>query len=118
MAMISAYQTAASALQAYGMKINANANNIANSQTDGYKKTNVILSAQPQGGVSATVTKLSTQGPMAGGTNSGTGSIEQSDVDLAGELTDMRMNADYYKANLKTIQTSDQMSKSLLDIKV
>jgi flagellar hook protein FlgE len=117
MKMISAYQSAISALQAFGTRINSNANNIANSQTDGYKRTNVTLATPPQGGVKATVAKVNTQGPMAEETNGGTGSIEQSNVDLVSELTDMRVNADYYKANLKTIQTSDQMSKSLLDIK-
>ena len=112
--MISAYQTAASALQAYGMKINANANNIANSQIRGYKRTNVSLATQPQGGVEATVTSVNAQGPTTSqATSSG---LEQSNVDLVSELTDMTMNTDAYKANLKTIQTADQMSKSLLDI--
>ena len=116
MKMISAYQSATSALQAFGTRINSNANNIANSQTEGYKRTNVTLAAPSQGGVQATVAKVNTQGPMAGGAESGTPPIEQSNVDLVSELTDMTLNADYYKANLKTIQTADQMSKSLLDI--
>ena len=115
MKMISAYQSASSALQAFGTRINSNANNIANSRTDGYKRTNVTLTASSQGRVKATVAKVNTQGPMAA--ESGAPPIEQSNVDLVSELTDMTLNADYYKANLKTIQTADQMSKSLLDIK-
>jgi flagellar hook protein FlgE len=117
--MVSAYQSALSALQAFGTKINSNANNIANSLTDGFKRTGVNLaSMQPQGGVKATVAKVNSQGPMVyKETNSGIELIEQSNVDLVNEMTDMTLNADYYKANLKTIQASDQMTKSLLDIK-
>ena len=116
--MISAYQSATSALQAFSTRINSNANNIANSRTDGYKRTNVTLAAQPQGSVVATVSTVNTEGPTAyQETSSGLEPIEQSNVDLVSELTDMTMNADAYKANLKTIQTADQMSKSLLDIK-
>ena len=116
--MISAYQSALSALQAFGTRINSNANNIANSITDGFKRTDVALSnLQPQG-VKATVEKVNSQGSMVyKETNSGIELIEQSNVDLVNEMTDMTLNADYYKANLKTIQASDQMTKSLLDIK-
>ena len=65
MTMISAYQSALSALQAFGTRINSNANNIANSLTDGFKRTGVNLaSMQPQGGVKATVAKVNSQGPM------------------------------------------------------
>jgi flagellar basal-body rod protein FlgC len=119
MTMISAYQSALSALQAFGTRINSNANNIANSLTDGFKRTGVNLaSMQPQGGVKATVAKVNSQGPMVyKETNNGIELIEQSNVDLVNEMTDMTLNTDYYKANLKTIQTSDQMTKSLLDIK-
>jgi flagellar hook protein FlgE len=116
--MISAYQSALSALQAFGTRINSNANNIANSLTEGFKRTGVTLSTlQPQG-VKATVEKVNSQGPMVyKETNNGIELIEQSNVDLVNEMTDMTLNADYYKANLKTIQASDQMTKSLLDIK-
>jgi flagellar hook protein FlgE len=116
--MISAYQSALSALQAFGTGIHSNANNIANSNTDGFKRTRVTQTAMQPQGVKATVEKVKNEGTAVyKETNNGLELIEQSNVDLAGELTDMRVNANYYKANLKTIQTSDEMLASLLDIK-
>ena len=116
--MISAYQSALSAVQAFGTGINSNANNIANSNTDGFKRTRVTQTATQPQGVQATVEKVKTEGPMVyKETNGGLELIEQSNVDLVSELTDMRVNANYYKANLKTIQAADEMLASLLDIK-
>ncbi len=116
--MISAYQSALSALQAFGTGINSNANNIANSLTDGYKRTRVTYSETKPQGVAATVEKVDIQGPSVyEQTSNGLELTEQSNVDLADELTGMTVNSDNYKANLKTIQTSNQMLGSLLDIK-
>ena len=50
-------------------------------------------------------------------TSTGEVPVEQSNVDLASEVTDMTINSNFYKANLKTIQTEDRMVGSLLDIK-
>jgi flagellar hook protein FlgE len=116
--MISAYQSALSALQAFGTGIHSNADNIANSNSDGFKRTRVTQTTMQPQGVQATVEKVNTQGPMVyKETNNGLELIEQSNVDMASELIDMGMNANLYKANLKTIQTSDKMLASLLDIK-
>jgi flagellar hook protein FlgE len=116
--MISAYQSALSALQAFGTGINSNANNIANSLTNGYKRTRVTYSETKPQGVSAQAEKVNTPGPsIYEQTNNGNELVEQSNVDLANELTDMTVTSNYYQANLKTIQTSDQMLGSLLNIK-
>jgi flagellar hook protein FlgE len=118
MEMISAYQSALSALQAFGTGVNSNANNIANSNTDGFRRTRVMQTAMQPQGVQAAIEKVNTKGTMIyEETSNGLELIEQSNVDLANELTDMTVNADYYKANLKTIQTSDNILASLLDIK-
>jgi len=72
---------------------------------------------QPQG-VQAAIERVNTKGAMIyQETSKGLELIEQSNVDIANELTDMIVNANYYKANLKTIQTSENMLASLLDIK-
>jgi flagellar basal-body rod protein FlgC len=116
--MISAYQSALSALQAFGTGIHSNANNIANSITDGFKRTRVTQTTMEPQGVQATVEKINGEGPRVyKETNNGLELIEQSNVDPASELTDMGINSTLYKANLKTIQTSDRMLASLLDIK-
>ncbi len=116
--MISAYQSALSALQAFGTGINSNANNIANSLTAGYKQTRVTYSEMQPGGVAATVKKDTTPGPSVyQPTGNGPELSQQSNVDLADQLTGMMLNSDNFKANIKTIQTTDQMLGSLLDIK-
>ncbi len=116
--MISAYQSALSALQAFGTGINSNANNIANSLTDGYKRTRVVYSETKPEGVSAQVEKDNSPGPSVyEKTDKGSELVEQSNVDMVNELTDMSVTGKYYDANLKAIKTQDQMFGSLLNIK-
>lgn len=116
--MISGSYSALSALRAFGTKTHSNANNVANSNTDGFKKTRVTLAETEPQGVKANVDKVNTPGPSVyQETNNGSELVELSNVDLAEELTDSNMNTRFYQANLKTIQTVDEMTESLLDIK-
>jgi flagellar hook protein FlgE len=116
--MISALQSAVSALQAYGTKIDANSNNIANSATPEYKRTRVTLSNVEPTGVRANVSKLETKGTeVYEQTTDGLELTELSNVDLGRELPEMMLNTHFYKANLKTIETTDQLLSSVLDLK-
>lgn len=116
--MISALQSAMTGLQAFGTKIQSNSNNIANSNTDGYKRTQVNLSEMVQGGVKPDVVKSENSGPMIyTETSKGLELVEQSNVDLGRELPDMLLNTHFYNANLKTIQTADELLGSVLDLK-
>lgn len=116
--MISAYQSALSALKSYGTRIQSNANNIANANTEGFKKTRVTLSeTQPQG-VKANVEKVNTPGAVVPEeTSDGATMVELSNVDLAQEIPEMMINSQTYKANLKTIETVEEMTGSLLELK-
>ncbi len=116
--MVPALNSAISALQAYGTRINSTANNIANSNSEGYKRTRVTFSTMSPGGVKPHVETIDQQGPvLQEETSSGFEFIEQSNVDLSNEIPKMMLDVNYYKANLKTIQTTDEMLSSLLDIK-
>ena len=116
--MISAYQSALSGLQAFGTKINANGNNIANVTSEGFKKSRVLLSETQPNGVKATVDRVDTPGDsMLQETSQGMEVVELSNVDLGSELPEMILNSHFYKANLKTIETVNEMSGTLLDIK-
>lgn len=116
--MISALQSAVSALQAFGTKIDANSNNIANSATPEYKRTRVSLSDVEPAGVRANISKLETQGPkIYEQTSEGLELIEQSNVDLGRELPEMMLNTHFYTANLKTIQATDDLLSTMLDLK-
>ena len=116
--MISAYQSALSAFQAFGTKIEANSNNIANANTDGFKKNRVTLAeVQPQG-VKAQVSKVTTPGAeVFQETSGGLSRVELSNVELSSEIPEMNMNSQLYKANLKTLETVNEMAGTLLDIK-
>ena len=116
--MISGIQSALSGLQAFSEKIENNANNIANMNTDGFKKNRVVLSAQYPQGVKTTLEKVEAPGSfVAEMTGQGYEMVQQSNVDLGDEIPDMLLNKHGYAANIKTLQAADQMMQSVLDIK-
>ncbi len=116
--MISAYQSALSALQAFGTKIQSNSNNIANANTNGFKKTRVTMAEVLPQGVKAEVDKVTTPGDSVfQETTKGLDQVELSNVDLGSEIPDMSLNSQFYKANLKTIETANEMTGTLLNLK-
>jgi flagellar basal-body rod protein FlgC len=115
--MLAAIQSALSGLQAYSQKTQATANNVANLNTQGFKRDVVTLSSQAPQGVSASVNKDETPGPyVAEPTGSGTAMVEQSNADLVQEMPDLIMEKNGFSANLKTLKTADQMLGTLIDI--
>lgn len=113
-----AHNSALTALQAFSTKVNSNANNIANANTDGFKKTRTILASKESGGVTANTEKVDTAGAVVyQETSIGMEEIELSNVDLGREIPEMSINSTLYKANLKTLQVADEMTGSLLKIK-
>jgi flagellar basal body rod protein FlgG len=117
--MISGIAAGLSALNAIQTRTNSTANNTANVNTDGFKKTRVTLvEGAVQGGVEANVQKVETPGPMVyEPTSGGDTLVEKSNVDLTEELPTMLIDRRAYQANIKTIQTQDEMLGNLLDIK-
>ena len=116
--MISAYQTALTGLQAFSTKLQSNGDNIANANTEGFKKTIVTNTNVDPQGVKAQVNKTSTPGTSVfQETGAGMDLVELSNVDLATELVDMNLNSTMYKANLKTIDTVNDMTGELLNLK-
>ena len=115
--MIAGIQSALSSLQAFATKTENNANNIANMNTGGFKKDRVVLSALSPQGVKATLEQGALGASVVESTDEGSNMIEQSNVDLGQEIPEMLLNKIGYTANLKTLQTADQMMQSVLDIK-
>jgi flagellar basal-body rod protein FlgC len=116
--MISATQAALSGLQAFTAKTQSNANNIANSNTNGFKKTLVTNSSISPQGVKAQVNQVTTPGPTVyQQTETGIEPVELSNVDLAKEIVDMNLNSTMYKANLKTLESVNDMTGMLLKLK-
>jgi len=116
--MVSGIHSALSGLMALQKKVEATAHNTANVNTPEFKKSRVTLEeAEPQG-VSARAAKVETPGPVVlEETPDGIEAVEQSNVELAEELPNLMLSRRFFEANLKTVQTEDEMLGSLLDIK-
>lgn len=117
--MISGIYSSLSALFGFQTKLESTANNVANVNTDGYKKTRVTLQeGQIQGGVAVNIQKIETPVPIVyEQTNKGEVPVEKSNVDLTEEMPNLLLTKRFYQANLKTIAAQDEMLGNLLDIK-
>ena len=116
--MLSGVHSALSGLQAFSKKVDSIANNVANVNTNEFKKTRVTLTDKEPQGVVANVEKIETPGPLAlEQTQDGEKLIEQSNVELSEELPNLMLSRRFFQANLKVIETEDEILGSLLDIK-
>lgn len=87
-----------SGMQAAQLRLNASANNVANSQTDGFRADRVQQQAQAGGGVTAQVEKLPTPG-----------------VNLLEERVEQMSASLTFKANAQMVKTADQTMGRWLD---
>jgi flagellar hook protein FlgE len=93
--------SALSAIAAYGTGLNVTANNIANMNTKDFKPTSAIMNEDVNGGVKVTLSQS-----------------QDAEVDVAKEMVDMMIEKTAIQANIKSLQTEDQVLKSIIDIKV
>jgi flagellar hook protein FlgE len=115
--MIGAMDASISGVKAFQKKIEVGANNIANVNTDTYKRQRAILNEGDNGGVSVTIDRVDEPGyPKETVADGEVVETESSNVDLAEELTELVPSQVGYDANLKTIRATDEMLGSLLDI--
>jgi flagellar hook protein FlgE len=99
--MASISSIGSSGMQAAQLRLDASANNVANMNTPGFRRQTVTQQDLPD----------------LGGTRASVGKADQEGVALEAEVVD-QMSATYaFKANLKTIQTQDDILGSLLDAK-
>ena len=106
-----------SSLSVSQRRIRVTANNIANVNTDGFKKSRTILSTVQPYGVKAEVEQVETAGLSAlEKTTQGEQSIERSNVDIGEEMVDLLSGQRGYEASLRTLKTADEMVGSLLDV--
>lgn len=114
--MSSAFGIALTAQKAFDIKLDVNANNIANINTDNFKKSRVNLQEAAPGGVQVTIEQVNTPGYSIG-TNEQTGEErESSNVDLAQEFADQMVTRYAFESNVLTVKTADKMEQTLLDI--
>jgi flagellar hook protein FlgE len=114
--MISSLDSGISAISAFSVKMTVTANNIANVNSDGFKKSRTTLQEGQCGGVEPNVDQVNTPGTMKPISENGELlHVEASNVDLAEEITETVSTQAGFKANLKTIQAYDEMIGGLLD---
>lgn len=115
--MISSISASLSGLNAFQNQIGVSANNIANVNTNGFKKSRAVLeSVQPQG-VVAKPQKLELPGPLAlEQTPEGEQLVEKSNVDVSQEIPNVLAGQRAYEANIKMLKVANEMTGSLLDL--
>jgi flagellar basal-body rod protein FlgC len=115
--MISTATSTISALQAYKTRMGVVSNNIANINTENYKKSRVNLKEGRNGDVQATVKRDNTSGHRYQELK-GDQMVEKesSNVDLTEEFPQMMVTQHIYRANMKVLQAQDQMLGTTLNI--
>ena len=114
--MISALNNTVSALRAFVTKLGVTADNIANVNTDGFKKNRATLQEDQNGGVRVEISRDESPGFRYDVIqNDEVLEKETSNVDLTEEISDLMITKRAYQANLKTIETQGEMLGSLLD---
>ncbi len=97
--MDNAASIAATALNAFSVRQSVTADNIANVNTPDFKASTSRSEEIKGGGVTASAVKGSDP------------------VDISKEAADLLVNSNLFKANVSTIKTADEMTRTLLDIK-
>jgi flagellar basal-body rod protein FlgC len=116
--MISAIHTALSGLAAFGKQIEVVAHNVANLNTDGFKKSRTEFVEVQTGGVLPVVEKDNAAGPtVLRDTGGNQFPVELSNVDLGEETVQQILAQRSFEANLQTIKTGNSLLGSVLDIK-
>ena len=115
--MIFSIDNSLAALNVFLKKMRVTANNIANVNTDGFKKSRVSISEGPRGEPMVNVVRINSPGPPnPAAQRDPTLDDELSNVELTEEMPQMILSLRSYQANLKTLKAKDEMLGALLDI--
>jgi flagellar hook protein FlgE len=105
-----------SALRAMDKKMEVTANNIANVNTDGFRKSRTEFQEIYPSGVKVTLSNVDEPGARV--TNEISGELkETSNVSLEEEMVDLITTPFQHKVNVEVIRTEEEIQAVLLDIK-
>jgi flagellar basal-body rod protein FlgC len=107
---VPAARRAVSAIPAQGRKLDAADDNIANVNTDEFKKSRTIFQTKDVPGVSVTIDRVDAPGTMQ------PDGVESSNVDLDQEFVSLIITQHSQTANVTVFETDEEMGKSLVDI--
>ena len=115
--MISSISNNLSALNAYGNGLAVKANNVANMDSENFKKSRAVYSEDENGGVKTEIQKVDQDNIFpAAASAADTSEAQPSNVDLSEEIPGMMIDQRGFEANLKAIQTKDEMLGSVIDL--
>lgn len=98
-------------------RMNITANNIANSQTPGFKALRADNVETPGGGVRiGSITQDDSQGPLQLPGAPDVDPIEGSNVDIATEQVNLLLNRRAFEANVNALRAQDEALGDLLDL--
>ena len=116
--MIGTIYSALSGLTAFSTQIDVTAHNVANVNTNGFKKSRTELVTVETGGVLPVIQKNQSAGPfILNNTGYGPAQLELSNVDLGEEAVNQILAQRGFEANISTLKTVDDMLGTILDIK-
>ena len=116
--MIGAIHSALSGLTAFSTQIDVTAHNVANINTNGFKKSRTEFVAVETGGVLPVIQKDESAGPaILNDTGYGPVQLELSNVDLGEEALNQIIGQRGFEASLQALKTADDMLGHMLDIK-
>ena len=116
--MLSAIHSALSGLAAFKKEFEVTANNVANVNTNGFKKSRTEFVSVATGGVLPVVQKDDSAGPtVLNNTGYSPALVELSNVDLGDETLNQILAQRGFEANLRTLHTADDILGTILDMK-
>ncbi|MDA8127058.1 MAG: flagellar basal body protein [Deltaproteobacteria bacterium] len=108
---------ALSGLRAFDKKLEVTANNTANVNTDGFKKSRATLAETYPEGVKVTISGVDTPGTPLPAEETGGKPLESANVNLEEEMVDLILTRHFFDANAKIIKVEDEMTGELINIK-
>lgn len=114
--MLAGIASALSGVQAGSRLLSASSHNIANAQTENFKRTQATFEESPAGGVVVSLSTDNRPGPQFMTGEDPFTLREGSNVELEEELLHTLEATRLIEANLASIRTQDQVLGSLLDI--
>jgi flagellar basal-body rod protein FlgC len=116
--MLSSISSSLSAINAFGTKMAVSANNVANIESEEFKKSRADLTEGINSTVEVEITQIDSPGNIVFEPDN-TGQMvekELSNVDLTEEIPQTMIAQRGYEANLKYIKIQDDMIGSVIDI--
>jgi flagellar basal body rod protein FlgG len=112
--MSSVLFTALSGLNANRRMMGVTGHNVANANTNKFKKQRVVNSESATGGVNSTIETVNTPGPKVVDTYTGE-VTEKSNVDLVDQMVNMIMARRSAQANTKVIDVDNEIVGTVID---